>query len=104
MYAKCCTTNVDEFMSECIHYNINIVRDKRIIFIKEWFENDIFFIAHLVDFSGNFPCFDKFKIKFPAVTRTHFLMYEGDIQAILEYQKSKEVLSMDHFKRFDAKA
>ena len=60
-------------------------------------------IGHLVDLNGNFLCVDEFRRTFPAVTRTHVLMSDGVVKAILEYQKSKNMLSMDHVKRFDTK-
>ena len=46
--------NVDEFMSECIHYNANILRDQTVLYIKNWVDNGILYIRHLVDSNENF--------------------------------------------------
>ena len=46
-YSKCSPTDTSEFVSESIHYNIKIIRGKRVIFFKEWMDSDIFLIGHL---------------------------------------------------------
>ena len=51
---KSCPANIDEMMSECIHCNVNIIRDKQVICIKEWFDNGIVLMRHLVNFNGTF--------------------------------------------------
>lgn len=43
-YTKRCPIDFCEFVSECIHYNINIIRDKRVILIKELIDS-----GHLVN-------------------------------------------------------
>ena len=34
LYLKCCPTSIHDFMAECIHYNINILRDRKVIFVQ----------------------------------------------------------------------
>ena len=33
LYGKCIPATLDDFASECVHYNVNICRGKRVIFI-----------------------------------------------------------------------
>jgi hypothetical protein len=84
---KCCPINLAEFMSECLYYNLNIVRDRRTIFVKEWFENNIFLIRHLVNEEGQLMSYDQFLRKYPTVTRTNFLMYAGILRAVKQFQR-----------------
>ena len=83
---KCIPRNVLEFFGENIHYNINITRDKKTVHLKEWIENGIISVGHLVNDSGNFLSFDDFKQKFPDVN-TNFLIYQGVIEAIKRYKQ-----------------
>ena len=46
--------NIHDFISECIHYNINIIRDKKTAYIKEWVEADLLFIRQFVNLNGQF--------------------------------------------------
>ena len=81
LYNRCAPKNPMEFFGETIHYNINITRDKKIIHLKEWIENDIITLGQLVNENGNFLSFESFKRKFPGVN-TNFLIYQGVIEAI----------------------
>ena len=47
---KCFPTNVDKFMSECIHYNVNIKRGRQVVYVKEWFDADSLFLHQLTKF------------------------------------------------------
>ena len=42
--AKCVPQNVHEFMSECIHHNNHILRDKQPFCIKQLCECDIYYV------------------------------------------------------------
>ena len=56
-------------------------------------ESGIFLIGHLVNTDGKLMLFGEFKRKCPAfVKKTCFLMYEGVLKAIREYQKVKEII------------
>lgn len=40
LYTRCEPKNQDEFMSECLYYNIKIIRDKRVVYVNEWFNDE----------------------------------------------------------------
>ena len=54
LYMRCVPKSVDAFMAECIHYNINILRDKQVIYVKEWVDIGILFVHQLVNVNGDF--------------------------------------------------
>ena len=54
LYTKCEPKNQNEFMSECLFYNIKIIRDKRVVYVNEWFNEGIFSIHHLTNAEGNY--------------------------------------------------
>ena len=99
---KCKPTDIHEFMSECIHYNANILRERRTIFVKEWCENNIFFVNQLVNDVGNFMSFEEFLIAFPDVNRTNFLTYQGILNAIKGYQRKLNVVLANSYKTGDS--
>ena len=68
--------------------NINIAINKRIVYIKGWFDAGILFVHYLMDNSRNYLTFETFKQQFPNV-RTIFLIYRGVIGAIDKYQQTK---------------
>ena len=70
-------------------------RQKKVIFIKEWFENGIVLMSHLVNFNGTFLCFDDFKRKCPNLTRTSALLYEGAIKAVRDYLSVEKIVQAD---------
>jgi len=82
---KCSVSNMDEFLSECIHYNVNVLRDRRIVFVKEWCDNGIFFIRQMIGANGNFMSFREFSLQNPNIVRTNYLMYEGILNSIRQY-------------------
>ena len=61
LYTKCLPENIHDFVSECIHYNINITINKKVVYIKDWFEAGIIFVHHLMDNNGNYLTFKTFK-------------------------------------------
>ena len=85
LYLKCRPENASEFYGENVHYNINIIRDKKTVHLKEWIDKGIIKIGQLVDDSGNFMSFENFQQKFPGVN-TNFLVYIGIIEAIKRYK------------------
>lgn len=88
-YKKLCNKyTVDSaynFLSEHIHYNANITRDKKVIFVKQWVDANIYQIKDLMNNDLKFCTYEEFKQKYPAITRTNFLMYEGIIQTLKRY-------------------
>ena len=53
-------------MSECLHYNVNIQRGKRVIYTKEWFDTGIFFVHELVN-AGHLFYLQEIRVQFPTI-------------------------------------
>ena len=103
IYVKTTVTSIDEFMSECIHYNINITRDKKVIYVKEWCDEGVIKIGQLVNADGNFMTFDEFRLEYPNVERTNFLIFEGIIKGIKQYLRKCDLQLSPAFKIGDPK-
>jgi hypothetical protein len=103
LYIKCQPQNIHEFLSECIHYNINITRGHKVIYVKEWVENGIRLIRHLLNEKGNFMLFAEFQRRYPTVEHTNYLSYEGIIRAIKQYQTKLSLISIDKYKILNTK-
>ena len=73
--AKCPPVTFDHFVSECLHYNVNIWRGKRVVCISNWMDCGIVSLGHLVGPHG-YLSYNEFKAKFPNV-RTDFLFMKG---------------------------
>ena len=102
LYHRCCPLNIDEFMSECIHYNVNITRDKKIVYIKDWIDNGIVLIRQLLGPHGEYLNFNDLTNQFPHI-KMNFLVYEGIITAIKKYQKKVNVELSVKFSCLDTK-
>ena len=76
MYAS----NIDDFASECVHYNLNICRGKRMIFIRKWIDCGVISVGQLFGPDG-YLTYSEFKAKFHNVN-TDYSLYEGVISAI----------------------
>ena len=61
-------------MSECLYYNVNIRRGKRVVYIRNWMDCGIVSLGHLVGPHG-YLSYNEFKAKFPNV-RTDVLLYD----------------------------
>ena len=60
--------NISEFMSEYLHYNLHIVRDRGAVFVKEWVDAKIIKENQLMDGQGLlFFTFIQFRMKFPMI-------------------------------------
>ena len=46
--AKCTPVTFDDFVSECLRYNVNICRGKRVVCIRNWMDCGIVSLGHLV--------------------------------------------------------
>ena len=60
---KCKPKTDADFLRECIHYNVNILRDNHTVILKEWFDAGILHVHSLLDDTGNWLSFDEFKKK-----------------------------------------
>ena len=103
LHCHCSPKNIDEFLSECIFYNDNILRGNEVLCLKEWCELGIFFIHQLIHNDGKLMTFFQFKQAFPQVN-TSFLLYNGVISAIKSYQEKCQVVFTDNFRLFLPKA
>ena len=45
--AECTPVTFDDFVLECLHYNVNICRGKRIVCIRNWMDCGIVSLGHL---------------------------------------------------------
>ena len=88
---KCMPEGVHKFMSECLHYNVNITRDKRVVYVKEWVDAGLLTLRQLVNLDGKYLTFAQFKQQFPMITRTNFLVYEGIINSIKQFQRKRKI-------------
>lgn len=105
LYVKCCPENLSELMSECIHYNVNILRDRKVICVKEWINNDILYIRQLFNSNNNkFLTFVEFKEKYPVILKTNFLLYSGVIDAIQQYLIKTVITFDDSYRVVETKA
>ena len=100
LYTKCSPANVKYFMSECLHYNVNTKRGKRVVYVKEWFDAGIFFVHQLVN-AGHFLIFQEFRVQFPTTVNTNLLMYKGIINAIRDYQINCKTELTEHLEVLD---
>ena len=101
--SKCTVSTIDEFMADCIHYNINILRDRKVVYVKEWCEAGILWIRHLVNLDGTFMNFQQFRLRYPTIMRTNYLMYEGILNAVKLYRQRIDVNLTNTFKNFHSK-
>lgn len=77
--------NMTKLLDEPIHFNPNIKRDRKILYIQEWIDNKVLKIRDLLDENEHFIDFIAFKTKFTQIRSTNFLMYNGVIRAIKDY-------------------
>ena len=79
-YTKCLPESMHDFVSECIHYNIDITIKKRVVYIKDWFDAGTLYVNCLLDKNGSYLTFDRFEQLLPSV-RSNILTYGGVISA-----------------------
>ena len=70
--AKCTPVTCDDFVSECLHYSVNICRGKRVVCIRNWMACGTVSLGQLVGPHG-YLSYYEFKAKFPSV-RTDFVV------------------------------
>ena len=77
-------------MSECIFYNIKIIRDKRVVYVNKWFNEGTLSIYHLTNAEGNYLTYNDFNQKYPDV-KTYLLVYRSMTEAIRKYQQRVKI-------------
>lgn len=90
LYRKCVPESVEDFVCECIHYNNNICREKKVVFHRNWIRSGIISIGQLIGRNG-YLTYDEFVHKFPNA-KADFLLYEGIISAIKSYQRKVNIV------------
>ena len=86
--------NYDDIVSEFIFYNKNILVNNEIVFYRNWLQNDIFQIQHLLNNDGTFMNYNAFRGKYPNV-RSNFLQYQGLVNSIKNYIAGQNVSEKD---------
>ena len=86
--AKCQPKCFTEFLTEHIHYNSHIVRDK-IFFMNDACVKTVTMVKHSMDEEGNILSFVDFHEIFPNVG-LDFLTYHGLASSAMTYQKKKK--------------
>lgn len=104
LYMKCLPNSIHDFVSECIHYNVNILRDNKVVFLKEWFDAGIVYVRQLLTIEGKFMNYIEFKTCYPTIQRTSFLVYSGIIRAVTHYLKTLKLDLTNKFKILKTKS
>ena len=89
-YALCITNKADEFLSECINFNINIKRENKHLNLDSWIRHGATKIGDIIDDNGNYYDYVDFKDKFPTVTTNH-REYLQIINSIKQYQNKVNI-------------
>ena len=76
--------NINEFFSEFLFYNKNILIDNTPIFIRVWYEANIKRIGDVSNNEKRLMTYQQFIAKFPNIA-TNFLTFQGIIRAIRHY-------------------
>ena len=81
---RCVPVSFHDFVSERLHYNINICRDKKVIYIRNWIESGVVSVGHLLGPNG-YLSYEDFKAKYPDAI-VNFMLYEGIVCSVRHYQ------------------
>ena len=98
--SKCIPLSFDDFASECLFYNINICRDRNVVYLRSWAESGITTVGHLCNQNG-FLTFAEFKNRYPNVY-INFVLYEGIVRAVKNYQDKLGLVFCESFSIEDA--
>jgi len=81
---KCTPVTFDDFVSECLHYNVHVCRGKKVVCIKRWMDCGFVSTGQLFGPDG-YLTYNTFRARFPNAT-ADFLLYEV-LSAIRGYQR-----------------
>ena len=85
--AKFSPSDADSLMAEPIHYNIRFIRGNHVVYVREWADAGILYVRDLMNRdTGDFFTHDEFKKKYSALRNVNFILVEGIIQCIRNYQ------------------
>ena len=86
LYKNLCYKYVPVFFhdlaAERLYYNINICRDKKVIYIRNWTECDIVSVGHILGPHGYLSYEDFKAIKI-------VMLYEGIVRSVRHYQAKR---------------
>ena len=72
------------FAAECLHYNTDTCRDKKVIYIRHWIQCHIVSVGHLLGPYRYFS-YEDFKAKYPDAI-VNLMLYEGTVPSVTHYQ------------------
>ena len=87
---KCIVKTKEDFVSERIFYNKNILVGKKTVYFRDWTNAGVGAIYDLVGKNGKYLKFTEFREKFPEL-KINFLTYTGLISAIKKYQEKSKI-------------
>ena len=89
-YASCTAETADEFLSECINFNINIKKGNTYLNLDSWIRQGATKIGDVIDDNGNYFNLANFKDKYPGIRTDHgeFLQV---VNSIKRYQNKIDV-------------
>ena len=78
---KCTPVTFDDFVSECLHYNVHVCRGRKVVCIKSWIDCGIVSVRQRFGPDG-YLTYNAFKTRFPNA-KADFLLY-GGVYLLLE--------------------
>ena len=70
---------------------MNITRDNKVVYVKEWVDAGVLQLRQLVNLDGQFLSFAELKQQFLKITRTNFLFNEGIINSIKQFERKRNI-------------
>jgi hypothetical protein len=96
---KCCPVDTQGYLAENIFYNGNIIRDRRVIYIKKWMDVGVTQIMYLLNENGEWYTCDEFCRKYGVVC--NFILYNGVLNAVRQYLLKNEVIILTQYQIID---
>ena len=101
---KCTPVTFDDFVSECLHYNVHVCRGRKILCIKSWMDCGNVSIGQLFGPDG-YLTYNAFRRKFPIVRQNFccmnefYLLLEAStvLSAIRDYQRNLGLDAEENF-------
>ena len=89
-YVRCTAETADDFLSECIHFNMNITRGNKYLSLDSWIRQGATKVGDVIDNNGNYFNFVDFKDKYPGIITDH-IEYLHVVNSIKSYQNKIDV-------------
>ena len=94
---RCVPVSFHDFASERLHYNINICRGKKVIYLKNWIESGIVSVGHLLGPNG-YLSYEDFKAKYPGAI-VNLMLCEGILRYVTDVTKLNLDLNLKNLKK-----